>query len=63
VKVIHKAFLYDQLQQQRAAKAPAAPAPPVTRLSGTGAVATKEPASMSDREFAEWRKRQIAQRK
>jgi hypothetical protein len=63
VKVIHKAFLYDQLQQQRAAKAPAAPAPPVTRLSGTGAVSTKEPAQMSDSEFAAWRKRQIAQRK
>jgi hypothetical protein len=63
VKVIHKAFLYDQLQQQRAAKAPAAPAPPVTRLSGTGAVATKDPAQMSDSDFAAWRKRQIAQRK
>ena len=63
VKVIHKAFLYDQLQQQRAAKAPAAPAPPVTRLSGTGAVATKDPAQMSDAEFAAMRKRQIAQRK
>jgi predicted metal-dependent hydrolase len=63
VKVIHKAFLYDQLQQQRAAKAPAAPAPPVTRLSGTGAVATKDPAQMSDAEFAAMRKRQIAQRR
>jgi hypothetical protein len=62
-KVINLALQHDRLQKQRATKPPAAPAPPVTRLSGTGAVSTKEPAQMSDREFAEWRKRQIAQRK
>jgi hypothetical protein len=63
VKLLHDSYLLDQLQKQRTAKAPVAPAPPATRLSGSGAVSTKDPASMSDREFAEWRGRQIAQRK
>jgi hypothetical protein len=63
VKLIHDSYLLDQLQKQRTAKPPAEPAKPATRLSGSSAVSTKEPSQMSDREFAEWRKRQIAQRK
>lgn len=61
--VIDTALQHDRLLKQRVAKPPAAPAPPATRLSGTAAVSTKEPSQMSDREFAAWRKRQIAQRR
>ena len=62
VKLIHDSYTLKQLEKQRA-KPPAQPAPPVTRLTGGNAASAKEPAQMSDREFAEWRKRQIAQRK
>jgi hypothetical protein len=63
VKLLHQAYLYAQLEKQRTVKPPAAPAPPATRVSGGGAVSTKEPAQMSDAEFAAWRRRQIAQRR
>lgn len=63
VKLLHKAFMYDQLEKQRVSKTPAAPAPPATRLSGASAVSTKEIAQMSDAEFSAMRKRQIAQRR
>lgn len=36
---------------------------PVTPVKGTKSVVEKDPADMTDKEFAEWRKRQIAQRK
>ena len=61
--ILTDAMKWRSLEQQRAKKPAAAPAQPVTRLSGTGAVATKDPAQMSDAEFAAMRKRQIAQRK
>jgi hypothetical protein len=61
VKLIHDSYTLKQLEKQRA-KPPAQPAPPVTRLTGGNAASAKEPASMSDAEFAAWRKRQIAQR-
>lgn len=63
VKLLHDSYVLAQLQKQRTAKPPAAPAPPATRLSGSAAVSTKEPSQMSDAEFAAWRRRQIAQRR
>jgi hypothetical protein len=57
------AMKWRQLEQQRAKKPPPAPVPPATRVNGASAASAKDPAQMSDREFAEWRKRQIAQRK
>lgn len=63
IKTLNKAFKWDQYEKQQRAKAPATPAPPVTRLSGTTATSTKTPAQMSDAEFATFRRRQIAQRK
>lgn len=61
VKVLHKAFLYDQMLA-KATKAPPKPdAVPVPKVSGKAAV-TKDPSKMSDKEFAEFRRRQIAQR-
>jgi len=55
----------DRIEQKLSA--PAAPqetqAPkPIAPLKGS-ATGTKDPSQMSDREFAEWRKRQIAQRR
>ena len=61
-KLLNKAMQFDQYLKQRA-KPKEQPAPPVTRLTGGNVASAKDPAAMSDREFAEWRKRQIAQRK
>lgn len=36
---------------------------PIEALTGRSGLASKEPSQMTDREFAEWRKRQIAQRR
>lgn len=63
-KLAHKAMLYDRLvQAQQKAKQQAQPkAEPVPRL-GTNSRATKDPSKMTDKEFAAWRRAQIAQRK
>ena len=63
IKTLNKAFKWDQYEKQQRAKAPATPAAPVTRLSGASAVSTKNPAQMTDAEFAVFRRRQIAQRR
>ena len=63
VKMLHKAYLFDQLQAQRTAKPSAAPAPPVSRVGGAHAPSTKDPSAMTDAEFAAFRRRQIAQRR
>lgn len=63
-KILHKAELYDQLLSKRVAKPkPEAQEAPVTRINATRATATTDPATMSDKQFAEWRQRQIAQRR
>lgn len=63
VKLLHKAYLYDQL----VAKAKTAPAAsetikPITRVAGAAANTQRDPAKMSDAEFNAWRRKQIAQR-
>jgi hypothetical protein len=60
----HKAELYDALVAKATKKPPPAPQEaPVTRIAATRATASKDPSQMSDAEFAQWRKRQIAQRR
>lgn len=60
----HKAELYDALVAKATKKPPPAPQEaPVTRIAATRATASKDPSHMSDAEFAQWRKRQIAQRR
>ena len=62
VKLLYEASQYRKL----VAKSKAAEKPevkPITRIAGAGATAAKDPGSMSDAEFAQWRKRQIAQRR
>lgn len=63
VILARKAALYDELvaKTPKAAAIPGAP-PPVPKAP-TKAVGAKDPAQMTDREFAEWRNRQIAQRR
>lgn len=52
VKMLHKAYLYDQLEQARAKKPPTAPAAPVTRVGGGSAATTKRLSEMSDAEYS-----------
>lgn len=60
----HKAELYDKLVAKASKKpAPVAQEAPVTRIAATRATVSKDPDKMSDTEFAQWRKRQIAQRR
>lgn len=65
VKLLHKAWQFDQLMKKQATPK-AKPAPqekPVTRIAASKSSVTKDPSKMSDAEFAQWRKRQIAQRR
>jgi hypothetical protein len=62
--LINKAMQFDQLMKKQASAKPA-PAPqekPVTRITASKGTAVKDPSKMSDSEFAQFRKRQIAQR-
>jgi hypothetical protein len=59
VKTLHKAYLYDQLQKQRTAKTPAAPAPPASRVGGGGATVTKKLSEMSDAEYTAYRQKYV----
>lgn len=64
VKVLHHAYLYDQMIK----KAKTTPKETPVQVQPVKAVATgkahvaKDPSKMTDKEFAEWRRRQIAQR-
>ena len=62
IKLLHKAYLYDQLVAKAKAPEPKSEAAPITRVTGASATATRDPSRMTDHEFATWRKRQIAQR-
>lgn len=64
VKLLHMAYQFTQMLK-KAATPPATAKPdpkPVQKVAGV-AKATKDPSDMSDKEFAEWRRRQIAQRR
>lgn len=62
VVILHKAYQYDQLMKKIEAKrAKTAPPPPVPTVKTRG-TAGKDPASMTDKEFAEWRRQQIKRR-
>jgi hypothetical protein len=62
VKLAHKAMLYDKLTSKAPApKAPAPEAKPAARV-GSNASVRKDPAKMSDKEFADWRRSQIKNR-
>ncbi len=65
VKVLHAAMVGAKLMKHKTAPEQDKPEPqekPVTRITANKGTATKDPGKMSDREFAEWRRRQIAQR-
>lgn len=54
-KLMHLAYLGDQIIRKQAIKPKAAPARPVTTLSAKNTKATRDPSQMSDAEFAKWR--------
>lgn len=61
--VLHKAEQYDALVAKANKRPPPEPqTAPVTQLAPARAQVNKDPSRMSDAEFAQWRKRQIAQR-
>lgn len=62
VKLLHKAWQYDQLMKAKTAKpAPVTQERPVTRITASKAT-VKTPATMTDHEFAQWRRSQIKNR-
>jgi hypothetical protein len=60
IKLVHKAYLYDQLVSQRAKPAAPPPPPPVTRVTGAGATSTRKLSEMSDADYAAARRSYIA---
>lgn len=54
-KLMHLAYLGDQIIRKQAVKPKAALARPVTTLPAKNAKATRDPSQMSDAEFAKWR--------
>lgn len=54
-KLLHLAYLGDQIIKKQTTKPKIAPAKPVTTLSAKNAKATRDPSQMSDAEFARWR--------
>lgn len=63
VKLLHKAYLYDQSnKQQNVQQKKEVQAAPVTRLKAASSGGTKDPSKMSDKEFSAWRSSQIKNR-
>lgn len=62
VKLLHMAHQFAQTLKKAAPQPPAQITPkPVAKVGGASK-ATKDPSDMTDKEFADWRRRQIAQR-
>lgn len=64
VKVLHHAYLYDQMIKKAKTTPKETPGQvqPVKAVATGKAHVAKDPSKMTDKEFAEWRKRQISQR-
>ena len=62
VRLLHEAYMYRKLVAEKKAPEAGKTITPITRVSGAAATVQKDPSRMSDSEFAQWRKRQIAQR-
>lgn len=63
VKLLHKAFMYDQLVKKQQTKPAPQEANVVSKVGASSGAVQKSPDKMTDAEFAQWRKRQIAQRR
>jgi hypothetical protein len=62
VKLLHRAYVGDQLEKQRTAKPPAEPPKPVTRIGGSAAANAKPLSEVTDpREWAERRRQRKSQ--
>lgn len=62
VKLLHKAYLYDQLVAKATKKPAAEPLKPVTRIAAKTSPATVDEDKMTAKEWATWRNEQLAQR-
>lgn len=63
VKVMNKAYLYDQLVEKRAAKPAAQPAQPVTRVNARASTAVTDPDKLNADDWMKWRNAQIEARR
>lgn len=61
VKILHKAMLYDQLQEKRAAKPAPKPVKPASKVKGKQPAA-KDPEKMGTEEWVRWREAQLAKK-
>ena len=61
VKVLHKAYLYDQLMQKAQAKPKPETETQPTRKVSAGQASTKDPDKMTTEEWVKWRQKQIRQ--
>lgn len=65
VKLLHKAYLYDQMVAKQAKESkvkPESQEKPVTKIAASKSNTVKDPSKMTDTEFNEWRRKQIARR-
>lgn len=62
VKLLHRAFMYDQLVQKQQKKPEPVEAEVVTKVGASSGAVKKSPSQMTDKEFAAWRKTQIRAR-
>jgi hypothetical protein len=64
VMLLHKAWQFDQLMKKQATpKAkPETQEKPITRITASKGTAVKSPSQMTDKEFAQWRQKQIKNR-
>ena len=63
VKILHKAYLYDQLLSKQQTKPKAEPVKPVTTIKAKSASVAKDPEKMSTDEWMKWRESQIKRNK
>ncbi len=64
VKLLHKAYLFDQLMKKQSTpkEKPAPQEKPAIRIAAKAGTAAKDPTAMNDKEFAAWRRQAIAAR-
>lgn len=63
IRLLHEAYMYRKLVSERKAEAkPTVEAKPITRITASKGEAARDPAKMSDKEFAAWRRKQISTR-
>ena len=62
IKLLHLAYVGDQLLQKQASQKPKADIKPIKTVKSSSTKTMKDPTKMSDAEFAKWRREQIKKR-